>query len=136
MGNIIPTNNISDWWQTVKDPPGINPGPNATPTFDPMFGFENGRKERGKHRNYLLWSCYNILIIPITLMLKSVIMLFFVTVMVATKEEMDAANLAYSERGFCAHFKIELNSCYEREKPFDYRCSHEKHAYLNCQYEE
>jgi len=103
MGNIIPTNNISDWWQTVKDPPGINPGPNATPTFDPMFGFENGRKER---------------------------------VMVATKEEMDAANLAYSERGFCAHFKIELNSCYEREKPFDYRCSHEKHAYLNCQYED
>ena len=137
MGNIIPTNNISDWWQTVKDPPGINPGPNATPTFDPMFGFENGRKERGKHRNDLLWSCYKILIItPITSMLKSVIMLFFVTVMVATKEEMDAANLAYSERGFCAHFKIELNSCYEREKPFDYRCSHEKHAYLNCQYEE
>ena len=83
--------------------------------------------------------CYGLaikLITPITLMLKSVIMLFFVTVMVATKEEMDAANLAYSERGFCAHFKIELNSCYEREKPFDYRCSHEKHAYLNCQYEE
>merc|ERR550539_1074903 len=75
----------------------------ATPTFDPMFGFENGRKER---------------------------------VMVATKEEMDAANLAYSERGFCAHYKIELKSCYEREKPLDYRCSHEKHAYLNCQYED
>lgn len=134
MGNMIPTNNLSDWWQTVKDPPGINPGPNATPTFDPMFGFENGRKERGKHRNHF----------AMVLLKKysyqsgatSVIMLFFVTVMVATKEEMDAANLAYSERGYCAHFKIELKSCYEREKPFDYRCSHEKHAYMNCQYEE
>ena len=52
MGNMIPANNISSWLQTVKDPPGINPGPNATPTFDPMFGFENGRKERGKHRNH------------------------------------------------------------------------------------
>ena len=59
MGNMIPTNNLSDWWQTVKDPPGINPGPNATPTFDPMFGFENGRKERGKHRNHFAMLLLN-----------------------------------------------------------------------------
>ena len=40
--------NIASWVRTITDDPGINPGPNATPTFDPMFGFKNGRKERGK----------------------------------------------------------------------------------------
>ena len=40
--------NIAAWVRTVTDAPGINPGPDATPTFDPMFGFKNGRKERGK----------------------------------------------------------------------------------------
>ena len=39
--------NISSWARTITDPPGINPGPDATPTFDPMFGFSEGRKERG-----------------------------------------------------------------------------------------
>ena len=41
MGNLLA------WQRSVTDPPGINPGPNATPTFDPMFGFKEGRKERG-----------------------------------------------------------------------------------------
>ena len=40
--------NVTSWYRTVTDPPGINPGPDSTPTFDPMFGFNEGRKERGK----------------------------------------------------------------------------------------
>jgi len=95
--------NIASWVRTITDDPGINPGPNATPTFDPMFGFKNGRKER---------------------------------VMVATEEEMDAAGLKTEERTFCAHFLIEEKVCRDRERPFFYKCSHEKHAYLHCQYEE
>ena len=43
MGNYIA------WVRTVTDEPGVNPGPNATPSFDPMFGFANGRKPRGMH---------------------------------------------------------------------------------------
>ena len=39
--------NIAAWARTVTDDPGVNPGPSATPTFDPMFGFPKGRKERG-----------------------------------------------------------------------------------------
>jgi hypothetical protein len=39
--------NVQAWQRSVTDPPGINPGANATPTFDPMFGFKDGRKERG-----------------------------------------------------------------------------------------
>ena len=47
--------NIANWVRTITDDTGINPGPNATPTFDPMFGFKNGRKERGK-KHYNLSS--------------------------------------------------------------------------------
>ena len=56
--------------------------------------------------------------------------------MVATKEEMDAAGLKTEERTFCAHLLIEEKVCRDRERPFFYKCSHEKHAYLHCQYEE
>ena len=42
--------NIASWVRTITDDPEINPGPNSTPTFDPMFGFKNGRKERGKNK--------------------------------------------------------------------------------------
>ena len=40
--------NIAAYVRSVTDDPGVNPGPDATPTFDPMFGFPKGRKERGK----------------------------------------------------------------------------------------
>ena len=45
--------NVGSWVTTITDPPGINPGPDAKPTFDPMYGFKNGRKERGKTSNIL-----------------------------------------------------------------------------------
>merc|ERR1712080_257522 len=95
--------NIQAWGRSITDPPGINPGPQATPTFDPMFGFEGGRKER---------------------------------VMVATEEEMTAANLRPWEKDFCAHKLIEYKTCRNREGAMLYRCHHEKHDWLHCQYED
>ena len=56
MGNVIggtSTYNLfgpmRGWYQTVIDDPDINPGPCAKPTFDPMLGFPDGRKERGMY---------------------------------------------------------------------------------------
>ena len=40
--------NIAAYVRTITDDPGVNPGPDATPSFDPMYGFPKGRKERGK----------------------------------------------------------------------------------------
>merc|ERR1711981_768465 len=99
IGDIM--GNVGSWVTTITDPPGIDPGPDAKPTFDPMYGFKNGRKERGKTSNIL--------------------------VMIATEEEMDAANLRPWERDFCAHKLIELQQCRNRVAPMQYRCSHEKH---------
>ena len=45
MGNAY---NIKHWVGTITDDPELRPGYESTPTFDPMFGFKNGRKERGK----------------------------------------------------------------------------------------
>ena len=56
--------------------------------------------------------------------------------MIATKEEMDAANLEAHERDFCAHYLIEWQQCRDRERPFMYRCHHDKHNYLHCQFDE
>ena len=52
MGNAY---NINSWVRTMTDPPEVCPGPDATPTFDPMFGFKNGRKERGKLNSFKLY---------------------------------------------------------------------------------
>lgn len=43
MGNAY---NIKHWVGTITDDPELRPGYESTPTFDPMFGFKNGRKER------------------------------------------------------------------------------------------
>ena len=51
--------NIASYVRTVTDDPGVNPGPDATPTFDPMFGFPKGRKERGMI-NYKLIDDFSI----------------------------------------------------------------------------
>ena len=45
MGNAY---NIKHWVGTITEDPELRPGYESTPTFDPMFGFKNGRKERGK----------------------------------------------------------------------------------------
>lgn len=56
--------------------------------------------------------------------------------MIATEEEMVSAKLQLDERDYCAHKLIEYKACRADVWPFAYRCAPEKHAYLNCQYEE
>lgn len=56
--------------------------------------------------------------------------------MVATKEEMVSAKLPLADRGYCAHKLLQYRGCRADVFPFVYKCHHEKHAFLNCEYEE
>lgn len=60
----------------------------------------------------------------------------FFKVMIATEEEMVSAKLLLEERDFCAHKLIEYKACRSDTFPWIYKCTPEKHEYLNCQYEE
>jgi len=57
-------------------------------------------------------------------------------VMVATEEEMSSAKLPLDQRDYCAHLVIAFNACKRKEWPMAYKCAHEKHAVLNCQYDD
>lgn len=58
--------NVQAWQRSVTDPPGINPGANATPTFDPMFGFKDGRKERGTFSDIISYFVMGWSMSPVT----------------------------------------------------------------------
>ncbi|XP_071545254.1 NADH dehydrogenase [ubiquinone] 1 beta subcomplex subunit 7 [Panulirus ornatus] len=83
--------------------PAVQPDFTKGPTFDPLYGFPEGRKERQ---------------------------------MLATPEEMESAQLPLKSRDYCAHLAIQSRACRQRVWPLVYKCGHEKHAYLNCQYED
>uniref|UniRef100_A0A0K8TPD0 NADH dehydrogenase [ubiquinone] 1 beta subcomplex subunit 7 n=1 Tax=Tabanus bromius TaxID=304241 RepID=A0A0K8TPD0_TABBR len=83
--------------------PDVTPHPLKDPSFDPNFGFPQGRKPR---------------------------------VMIATKEEMESAKLPLADRDYCAHKLLKYRSCRSDVYPFLYKCHHEKHDYLNCEYED
>ena len=61
--------------------------------------------------------------------------LFFL-VMIATQEEMESAKLPLEDRDYCAHLLIKYRACRADKAPWLYKCEHEKHEYLNCQYQE
>merc|ERR1711915_104195 len=73
------------------------------PTFDPLYGFPEGRKER---------------------------------VMLATPEEMESNRIPLDKRDYCAHKAIAHLACRDKNFPFVNKCAHEKHDYLNCQYDD
>ncbi|KAK3864147.1 hypothetical protein Pcinc_030135 [Petrolisthes cinctipes] len=83
--------------------PATRPDYTKSATFDPLYGFSEGRKER---------------------------------VMIATVEEMQSADLPQDSRDYCAHLAIEHRACRQNVWPLAYKCAHEKHQYLNCQYED
>lgn len=56
--------------------------------------------------------------------------------MVATEEQMRSAKLALKDRDYCAHLLLEFRGCRRENWPWVVKCQHEKHAYLNCQYDE
>lgn len=59
-----------------------------------------------------------------------------VSVMIASEAEMRSAKLPLEERDYCAHKKIEHLVCRAQVWPWAYKCAHEKHELMNCQYEE
>lgn len=128
MGHIIST-----YWTK----PDVMPVYDSTPTFDPLYGFPNGRKPRGMFF-FLLFSfglrtsklCVNLLFLT----MKNY--LFRITEMKLTEAEMQSAKLPMSERGYCADKALDILVCRRQNWPFVYKCAHEKHSYLNCQYEE
>ncbi|PSN34255.1 NADH dehydrogenase [ubiquinone] 1 beta subcomplex subunit 7 [Blattella germanica] len=89
-------------WALYSDP-AHNPHPLKGPSFDPLYGFANGRKER---------------------------------VMIATEAEMESAKLPLEDRDYCAHLLIKYRACRADKAPWLYQCEHEKHVYLNCEYED
>lgn len=56
--------------------------------------------------------------------------------MIATEEDMRKARIDPKDRGYCAHKLIDYKQCRQEVWPFTYKCAHEKHAYLTCQFEE
>ncbi|XP_067007993.1 NADH dehydrogenase [ubiquinone] 1 beta subcomplex subunit 7 [Anabrus simplex] len=90
------------WALYVSDPQGT-PNPLKEPSFDPLYGFSSGRKER---------------------------------VMIATQEEMESAKLPLEDRDYCAHKLLKYRACRADVWPWLYKCHHEKHDYLHCEYED
>jgi NADH dehydrogenase (ubiquinone) 1 beta subcomplex subunit 7 len=60
----------------------------------------------------------------------------YVTVMIATIEEMQAMNVEVDKRDYCAHRWIEFMKCRDDKHPFYAKCAHEKHVWEECQYQE
>lgn len=56
--------------------------------------------------------------------------------MKATQAELESAKIALNERDYCAHLLLEYRGCRSKVWPLAYKCHHEKHSYLNCQYDE
>ncbi|XP_017074484.1 NADH dehydrogenase [ubiquinone] 1 beta subcomplex subunit 7 [Drosophila eugracilis] len=57
-------------------------------------------------------------------------------VMIATQEEMESAKLPLDARDYCAHLAIAYQACRTDTFPFVYKCAHQKHEYLTCEYED
>ncbi len=56
--------------------------------------------------------------------------------MIATQAEMESAKIPIEDRGYCAHKLIHYRACRADVFPFVYKCHHEKHDFLNCEYDE
>ncbi|XP_065162239.1 NADH dehydrogenase [ubiquinone] 1 beta subcomplex subunit 7-like [Atheta coriaria] len=53
-----------------------------------------------------------------------------------TPDEYYSAKLEAKERDYCAHRLLEFKACRRDYWPFPVFCEHEKHMYLQCQYED
>lgn len=61
----------------------------------------------------------------------------FISEMPLSKEAMMSAKIPLEHRDYCAHKLLDYMTCTEKVWPFQlYKCDHEKHVLLNCQYEE
>ena len=127
MGNY-PAKAKASWghyWDEFVVEKAAAPEYEKGPTFDPNFGFDVPRKERGKSS-----GCHQRGI------RRTIIVIFHSSVMVATQAEMEAANLRLHERDYCAHHGIQYRKCMSHNMPYFWRCKHYKHEWMECQYEE
>uniref|UniRef100_A0A1B0A087 NADH dehydrogenase [ubiquinone] 1 beta subcomplex subunit 7 n=1 Tax=Glossina pallidipes TaxID=7398 RepID=A0A1B0A087_GLOPL len=53
-----------------------------------------------------------------------------------TKEEMVSAKLPLEDRDYCADVLLKYRACRTRVFPFLYKCHHERHEYMTCEYED
>jgi NADH dehydrogenase (ubiquinone) 1 beta subcomplex subunit 7 len=53
-----------------------------------------------------------------------------------TLEEMESARIPLDKRDYCVDYLMKYLGCRSEKYPWVYRCHHEKHEYLHCQYEE
>jgi len=56
--------------------------------------------------------------------------------MTATQEEMESAKIPMSHRDYCAGALLKYLGCRADEFPMVYKCHHQKHDYMNCQFED
>lgn len=57
-------------------------------------------------------------------------------VMKATKEEMVSAKLPLEDRDYCADKLLKYRACRADVFPWLYKCHHEKHEYMTCEFED
>jgi NADH dehydrogenase (ubiquinone) 1 beta subcomplex subunit 7 len=103
--------------------PEVTPPPYCKPNFDPLLGFENGRKQRGKE-------------FSVAKMSSALHFVYLFLEMLVSEEEMVSAKLPLEQRDYCAHLAIKLLQCRREVWPWAWKCQPEKHEYLNCQYAE
>lgn len=91
---------------------------------DPLEGFSQGRKPRGK----LLTGIFQIYIyfLPYYTCLE----------IKTTLAEMESAKIPLDKRNYCVDYLMKFLDCRSEQWPWVYKCHHEKHEYLHCQYEE
>ncbi|ESO05218.1 hypothetical protein HELRODRAFT_77768 [Helobdella robusta] len=56
--------------------------------------------------------------------------------MIATEEELNAANIPPENRDYCSHLLIKYFACREQKFPLTYFCKDERNAYSHCEYDE
>lgn len=53
-----------------------------------------------------------------------------------TPAQMDTAHIPMNQRDYCADKLIDFKVCVRKNFPLNWRCSHERHAYQKCEYQD
>ena len=98
---------------------------------DPLEGFPNGRKPRGNFLNVL--SRCNVQSLSIWFY---IVLLMCISEIKTTLAEMESAKIPLDKRDYCVDYLMKFLGCRNEKFQWVYKCHHEKHEYLHCQYEE
>ena len=100
---------------------------------DPLEGFSSGRKPRGT-----FWTVIYITVMMHTQIsiVKRMLFGFYYAEIKATLAEMESAKIPLENRDYCVDYLLKYLGCRSQTWPLVYKCHHDKHEYLHCQYEE